>query len=233
MRYGPRVSIGRMLLLALCWSCTPIASNRSASTGVPSNREVDTEVIRTTERERLRSLVDADLEVARRLHADDFQLNKPAGGSLSKEEYLGGIASGQLDYLYWESETIAVRSYGSVAVIRYKSQLEIVVRGQKISRRPYWHTDSTVANIRAGYWSTWSQQFSENAALQPPNAKPVTGRAVILAWGQAFPPVEKFSFSDVQVAGDGNMAYGARASRFGSRTLISTGIFQPDSLVLT
>ncbi|MGI9077772.1 MAG: YybH family protein [Gemmatimonadaceae bacterium] len=68
--------------------------------------------------------------------------------------------------------------------------------------------DSTVANIRAGDWATWSQQFSENAVLQPPNAKPVTGRAAILAWGQVFPPVEEFSFSDVQVAGDGNMAYG-------------------------
>lgn len=71
--------------------------------------------------------------------------------------------------------------------------------------------DSTVANIRAGDWTTWSQQFSENAVLQPPNAKPVTGRAAILAWGQAFPPVETFSFSDVQVAGDGNLAYGTSA----------------------
>ncbi len=64
-------------------------------------------------------------------------------GSLFKEEYLGGIASGQLDYLHWEPETIAVRSNGSVAVIRHKSQLEIVVQGLKIFRRPYWHTDLT------------------------------------------------------------------------------------------
>ena len=68
--------------------------------------------------------------------------------------------------------------------------------------------DSTVANVRAGDWTTWSQQFTENAVLQPPNAKPVTGRAAILAWGKAFPPVEEISFSNVQVSGDGNMAYG-------------------------
>lgn len=68
--------------------------------------------------------------------------------------------------------------------------------------------DSTVANIRAGDWTTWSRQFAENAVFQPPNAKPLTGRAAILAWGSTFPPVEEFSFSDVQVAGDGNMAYG-------------------------
>src|SRR5687768_11927732 len=61
--------------------------------------------------------------------------------------------------------------------------------------------DSTVANIRAGDWTTWSQQFTENAVLQPPNAKAVNGRGAILAWGKAFPPVEEISFSNVQVAG--------------------------------
>lgn len=71
--------------------------------------------------------------------------------------------------------------------------------------------DSTVANIRAGNWTSWSQGFTESAVLQPPNAKPVTGRAAILAWGQAFPVVEAASFTDVQVAGDGNMAYGTSA----------------------
>ena len=34
--------------------------------------------LRATERERLQSLVDGDIETARRLHADDFQLINPA-----------------------------------------------------------------------------------------------------------------------------------------------------------
>lgn len=71
--------------------------------------------------------------------------------------------------------------------------------------------DSTVANIRAGDWTTWSQQFTDNAVLQPPNAKPVSGRPAILAWGKSFPPVEEISFSNVQLAGDRNMAYGTSA----------------------
>lgn len=71
--------------------------------------------------------------------------------------------------------------------------------------------DSTVANIRAGDWTTWSQQFTDNAVLQPPNAKPVSGRAAILAWGKSFPAVEEINFSNVQVTGDGNMAYGTSA----------------------
>jgi hypothetical protein len=36
---------------------------------------------------------------------------------LSKEQYLDGISSGQLRYLYWEPDAIAVRVYGEVAVI--------------------------------------------------------------------------------------------------------------------
>jgi hypothetical protein len=61
--------------------------------------------------------------------------------ALSKEQYLGGISAGQIHYLYWEPESIAVRLYGDVAVIRYRSELEIVVRGRHIPRQRYWHTD--------------------------------------------------------------------------------------------
>jgi hypothetical protein len=60
--------------------------------------------LRAIERERLRSLVDADIPKARRLHADDFQLINPNGGPMSKEKYLGNIASGELAYLEWNPE---------------------------------------------------------------------------------------------------------------------------------
>ena len=68
--------------------------------------------------------------------------------------------------------------------------------------------DATVTNIKAGNWTEWSRQFSDNAVLQPPNAKAVRSRAAILAWGQAFPPVEALSFANVEVTGEGNWAYG-------------------------
>jgi hypothetical protein len=103
--------------------------------------EAHLEVLRSTERERLRALVTGDVTRAAQLHTDDFQLINPLGGALSKEQYLGGISSGQIHYLYWEPEAIAVRLYGDVAVIRYRSQLEIVVHGHHIPRQGYWHTD--------------------------------------------------------------------------------------------
>lgn len=122
----------------------------------PSSPQAEADLIRATERERLRALVEANMEVARQLHADDFQLINPRGGSLSKEQYLGGIASGQLDYLVWEPESIEVRLYGEAAVIRYQSQLEIVVQGQKVPRQRYWHTDTY--EKRNGRWQVvWSQ----------------------------------------------------------------------------
>ena len=112
--------------------------------------------LRATERERLRSLVDGDIETARRLHADDFQLVNPAGVTLSKVEYLGDIASGNLDYLIWEPETIEVRPYGDAAVIRYRAQSQAIVAGQKTPLRRFWHTD--VYEKRDGRWqAVWSQ----------------------------------------------------------------------------
>ena len=106
-----------------------------------THKDEEAELIRSTERERLRVLVAGDVERAAQLHTDDFQLINPLGGALSKAQYLGGIGSGQIHYLYWEPESIAVRLYADAAVIRYRSELEIVVKGHHIPRQRYWHTD--------------------------------------------------------------------------------------------
>ena len=105
--------------------------NVNTGSGIePSATEAD--LIRTTERERLRAMVEADMEVANQLHADDFQLVNPGGGVLSKEEYLGFIAAGDVDYLVWEPiSEIAVRLYGvNTAVIHYQSQTESSFSGK-------------------------------------------------------------------------------------------------------
>jgi hypothetical protein len=107
----------------------------------PPGEAQDAELLRATERERVQALVTGDLDRAARLHTDDFQLINPLGGAVSKEQYLGGIGSGQIRYLAWEPDSIAVRLYGDVAMIRYQSELEIVVQGQHIPRQRYWHTD--------------------------------------------------------------------------------------------
>ena len=111
------------------------------SSGLGRAENQDLELLRSTERERLRALVAGDVARAAQLHADDFQLINPLGGALSKDQYLGGISSGQIHYLYWEPEAIVVRVYGDAAVMRYQSELEIVAQGRHIPRQRYWHTD--------------------------------------------------------------------------------------------
>ena len=115
------------------------------------------DLIRATERERLRALVAADLSIADRLHADDFQLINPGGGVLTKAQYLGGIASGYLNYRLWEPDSaIDVRLYGRGAVIRYRSCLHMSLDGAVGELRQYWHTD--VYELRDGRWqAVWSQ----------------------------------------------------------------------------
>jgi hypothetical protein len=106
---------------------------------------------------RLQALMQADIDVARQLHADDFQLITPGGSSLSKGDYLDRIASGQFQYLACEQDApIAVRLYGSeAAIIRFQSRLEARIAGKPGSGR-FWHTDSY--EKRAGRWqAVWSQ----------------------------------------------------------------------------
>jgi len=125
--------------------------------GVAYANEDEANALRQLERERLRALVEADVQRARELHAEEFQLVNPRGEALTKDQYLGGIESGRLDYLLWEPVShIAVRLHGDAAVIRYRSRLEIVVDGQRVPEAQYWHTDSYEKH--AGKWQVvWSQ----------------------------------------------------------------------------
>lgn len=120
--------------------CAPHPKIQPGSGTLPAYSAGDAEDVRNMERDRLRALVHANLDVARPLHAENFQVINPLGRSLSKEQYLSSVASGESDYLYWEADTISVRLYGAAAVIRYRSEAEVVVRGQKIPRRAYWNT---------------------------------------------------------------------------------------------
>ena len=124
--------------------------------GSPTSEGTEVELIRAIERTRLRALVDANIDVASRLHADDFQLINPAGVSISKERYLSDIASGDVNYLVWEAGEIDVRLQGLMAIIRYKSELEIIYKGDRAPLRRMWHTDYYEKRSE-GWQVVWSQ----------------------------------------------------------------------------
>ena len=117
----------------------------------------DAEMLRETEIIRLRSLVDADMETAERLHAEDFQLITPGGAVLSKAEYLSGVAAGVTDYVVWEVDSpIEVRLFDGVAIIRYRSILHMIYHGDDLGPDKFWHTDSY--EWRDSRWQVvWSQ----------------------------------------------------------------------------
>jgi ketosteroid isomerase-like protein len=71
--------------------------------------------------------------------------------------------------------------------------------------------DTRVADIRAGDWVKWSNQHAEGIVLQAPDGPTVKGRAALLAWGQGFPPIDSLALSNIQIAGDGNLAYATSA----------------------
>lgn len=114
------------------------------------------DLIRSAEQARLRALVAGDTQTALEYHSVDFELITPIGAALTREQYLGAIAVGQINYRSWEPGHIAVRCYGDTATIRYQASLEVEFGGHLIPRTSYWHTDSY--EVRDGRWqAVWSQ----------------------------------------------------------------------------
>jgi hypothetical protein len=89
------------------------------------------------------------------LHAEDYQLVTPGGATLSKSEYLGGIADGSLRYRRFEPDgEVAVRFWGSAAALRYEVVIEVDADGTPFHDR-CWHTD--IYELRDGRWvAVWS-----------------------------------------------------------------------------
>ncbi|GAA4733405.1 alpha/beta hydrolase-fold protein [Flavisolibacter ginsenosidimutans] len=130
--------------------------------GLKTDTAAQKALIIKTERERIRSLVAANMPIAQQLHADDFQLITPTGNPLSKEQYLGMIGSKYLQY-NWEPGDITVKMYGDdAAVIRYTDKIfQVTVNGNLVNDGRFTHTD--LYEKRQGKWqAVWSQASGQN-----------------------------------------------------------------------
>jgi hypothetical protein len=109
------------------------------------------------ERARLASLVAGDVEAARPLHADDYELITPSGRQLTKEAYLDLIASGDFTYETFEpASPVRVRVLGSAAVLRYKARIVVSDAIGATDSGLFWHTD--IWELRGDTWqAVWSQ----------------------------------------------------------------------------
>ena len=114
--------------------------------------------LRDLERRRLRSLVEADLATAEALHASDFELVTPGGTRWSRSTYLGGIASGDIDYRRFEAVSeIDVLQDGDLAVLRYRSEIDIAVTGGVPGPLACEHLDVYVRGADGAWRVRWSQ----------------------------------------------------------------------------
>jgi len=112
--------------------------------------------LRAIETTRLQALVDADTATARKLTAPDFQLINPAGAALSRDEFLGGVDAGVIDFLALDpASPIAVRLSGDSATLRYQTAFDLVVGGTHLTHKA-WTT--ALYERRHGRWQiVWGQ----------------------------------------------------------------------------
>jgi hypothetical protein len=134
------------------WRAAGVAGSTLSRVAPPGDVTRQLEAI---ERERLRALVEPDIELARSLHAEDYQLVTPGGKLLSGHEYLDQIASGELDYRVFEPEgEMVVRSWGDAAALRYRVRIAVAFDGQQ-DADSFWHTD--IYELRDERWqAVWS-----------------------------------------------------------------------------
>jgi hypothetical protein len=157
----PRRCLG-LALAALAVAGGPALANAasaSAKAEHPSGERKSRQVerLRRLEKLRLQALVDADVAVAGRAAADDFELINPLGEVLTRNDLLGGLSSGALDFL---SDTVTsqirVRMHGTTAVLRYRHTIDIAVVPIGRLTHPAWST--ALYERRRGSWQiVWEQ----------------------------------------------------------------------------
>ena len=136
---------------------TVVPNETATEDGQDGPFAVEKEALRATEHERLCALREADMAVAERLHADDYQLIPPTGGTWSKREYLDGIASHGLNYRVFEPiSPLAARVSDQMEAVRYRCAIEVSgPSGTRVSGT-FWHTD--IYEQHDGRWqAVWSQ----------------------------------------------------------------------------
>ena len=164
----------RRTLAAIALAVVVVAGVVTASSAsLASSSQADH--LRAIETTRLQALVDADTATARKLTAPDFQQINPAGAPLSRDDFLGGVGAGVIDFLVLEpSSPIAVRLSGDSATLRYQTAFDVVVGGTHLTHQG-WTT--ALYERRDGRWQiVWAQTTAipNNLDLFIESIKPVS-----------------------------------------------------------
>ncbi len=105
---------------------------------------------------RLAAIVSGDRAVLDALHHEDFVLCTPSGVLWDRSFYLDGLSDGTISYARFQPvSTIEVTASADVAVVRYRSVIDVTVAGGG-GHLECWHLDVYV-NDRHGWRCKWSQ----------------------------------------------------------------------------
>ena len=134
----------------------PAIATAQADHAKGAGKSRQAERLRQTERKRLAALVDGDIAVAGSLIAGDFELINPLGDVLTRDDLLGAVGAGVVDFL---SDTVTsemkVRRHGNTAVLRYRHTIDVVA-GDVHLTHPAWRT--ALYERRHGKWRiVWEQ----------------------------------------------------------------------------
>lgn len=136
---------------------TPVPEPGTADPAEQTGEVVDS--LRALELDRLQALVDADMPAVEAALADSFRLIPPPGIDLSREEYVGALAAGDLDYLVFEPVSdieVDLSDDGDLAVMTYRSRIHMDAGGQGEFEHEAWHT-YVYRQGPDGWQLTWEQ----------------------------------------------------------------------------
>lgn len=102
----------------------------------------ESDQLRELEARRLASAVAGQAEVLEALHAPEFLLCTPSGTVWTRQHYLDGLVNGTINYRRFEPVTpIEVVLDTRLAVLRYRSDIEISINSGPLGHLSCWHLD--------------------------------------------------------------------------------------------
>jgi hypothetical protein len=112
--------------------------------------------VRAIERARLQALVAGDTATAGRYIADDFELVTPTGDLTTRDDYLGIVEAGIVDYLVFEpASPIEVDLHGDSATVHFQVSFDLIAGDVRLTHQG-WMTE--IYELRRGSWQiVWEQ----------------------------------------------------------------------------
>jgi ketosteroid isomerase-like protein len=146
--------VRRFMLAGVVLALVVAAGVAAASQAAGGESQADR--LRAIETDRLAAVVAGDTAAAGRVMAPDFQLINPAGATASRDEFLGLLDAGVIDFAVSEpSGPIEVRMSGDSATLRYPHSFDLMAGGTHLVHEG-WTT--ALYERRDGRWRiVWEQ----------------------------------------------------------------------------